>query len=236
MSCPVCKSEDYKLYFMDKHPLVSCNLCTHRWQKDLEIEVSYDDNYMNNYFKHNSLRQMSLLRAGLVEGFVGNGRSAENSVLDFGYGSGDFLRTMTLNGWKAYGIDVHGLNLGINELSVDSLNKTKDENQLHIDVCTFFDSLEHLVNFDVIETLSKFVNKFIVSVPIYYGKAEDIKCWKHYKPGEHLHYFTEDSIYMLFKQYEIFLDRFSYPEDIVRGKINKTEPNITTFFFARQND
>lgn len=222
MKCPICNitREKYSVVVEDKHSLVKCFDCNHIWQGDQKIEVNYDSNYILNYFKHNTMRQLSLLRAGLVEGFLGQ---SVGKVLDFGYGSGDFLRVMSKNGWQTFGIDVHGLNLGIKDVVEEELY------DISWDIVTFFDSLEHLQNFNILKEIHS--ENIIVSIPIFYGKnISTIVDWKHYKPGEHLHYFSLKSIEKLFKRYDYQLSDFNFSEDLVRGKING-KPNITTLFF-----
>lgn len=223
MKCPVCNSENV----VTNENLSNCIDCSHIFQTDLKVDVKYDEKYITDYFEHNSLRQMSLLRAGYV---IGACCIDAGIVVDVGYGSGDFLRVMKKNGWNIYGCDVHNLNLGIKEVSLSSAMS------MGADVITFFDSLEHFDNFDEIKKINS--QYIIVSVPqtpddFFEFTVSDRKNWKHYKPGEHLHYFTRKSIQKLFKHYNL-IDSCNV-EDIIRGPNNTTSDyiNITTYVFKR---
>jgi Golgi nucleoside diphosphatase len=145
-------------------------------------------------------------------------------ILDFGYGSGDFLRVMRKLGWNIFGYDVHSLNLGIKNLTQEEI-LNKDWN-----VVTFFDSLEHLENFDFIKKLSKKTDNFIISVPATpFDFPINKNPWKHYKPGEHLHYFSPESLQILFENFN--LKKFVCLEDVIRGKLQNNSANINTYHF-----
>lgn len=205
--------------------LLKCNRCGHICQDPLEASKAYDANYILDYFEHNSLRQMSLLRAGFV---VAGCRhvSDEKNILDFGFGSGDFLRVIRKLGWNIFGHDIHNVDLGIQNLSeTEILDKQWD-------CITFFDSLEHLENFNFIRKLQQKSNYFIISVPSTPKNFPDIKFdWKHFKPGEHLHYFSEKSLGYLFSDFNIVTK--CNVEDAIRGSLNGNR-NIDTYVLERK--
>ena len=66
------------------------------------------------------------------------------------------------------------------------------------DVLTMWDVLEHIPDFSKVEPLFRLADYVAVSLPVSKDGLED---WKHFKPGEHLHYFREDSLRALFKKY-----------------------------------
>lgn len=225
MICPVCESNEIEIDNLSK-----CDECDHLFQTDLKIAVKYDEKYITDYFEHNSLRQMSLLRAGYVIGSCPD--VTDKSIVDIGYGSGDFLRVMKKNGWKIFGCDVHQLDLGIERVSL------MDALTLRYNVVSFFDSLEHFNNFDLIKKINS--RYIVVSVPctpndFFNLYVNDRKKWKHYKPGEHLHYFTPKSIQKLFSNYKLI--NTSNIEDIIRGPggVDSNYINIQTYVFKRMD-
>lgn len=68
------------------------------------------------------------------------------------------------------------------------------------DLICFWDVLEHLENFNEIEELLKKTKYVAITVPLI-PQGQSLKTWKHFKPGEHLHYFTMDSLDALFYKY-----------------------------------
>ena len=66
------------------------------------------------------------------------------------------------------------------------------------DVVCFWDVLEHIPDFNAIEPILALSKHVALSVPL---AREGLLDWKHFKPGEHLHYFTEESLVALFHEY-----------------------------------
>lgn len=67
----------------------------------------------------------------------------------------------------------------------------------HAEVVTCWDSLEHIPDTDaLIDRAGEWV---FVSMPIYRDQVHCLAS-KHYKPGEHLHYFTHDGLLLWFEQ------------------------------------
>jgi hypothetical protein len=75
-------------------------------------------------------------------------------------------------------------------------------------VC-FYDVLEHISDFSVIEPVLRLANHVVISVPIRNG---DLTTWAHFKPGEHLHYFTEDTLQALMGRYGFRMIKKGMPE------------------------
>lgn len=106
-------------------------------------------------------------------------------ILDFGVGSGDFIKR------RPDGVSVKGFD--IDPLAVDWLKENgywldfyKEGN---IPECvTFWDSLEHLPN--VKDVVNKCPKLIICAIPIFLG-YEDILKSKHFRPNEHIWYFTK---------------------------------------------
>ena len=69
------------------------------------------------------------------------------------------------------------------------------------DCVCFWDVLEHIPDFREIEPVLALSSHVALSVPV---PTDGLSDWKHFKPGEHLHYFTEDSLTALLAKYSFF--------------------------------
>lgn len=205
--CPICESTQ----FLSRVDLLHCQDCTHLFQFPAAIRVKYDADYLATYSRYPE-EAMSHLRVGFLKSFVQGGR-----LLDVGYGTGSFVRTAMKAGFDAYGTDVHGVDCGVRECSLAS-----DESW---DVVTFFDSLEHFVDLSVVRDLGRRAGLVVVSLPKTPRDFALDQGWRHYKPGEHLHYFNEQSIARLFEDKKLLAT--SDVEDAVRGRLRE-EQNILT--------
>lgn len=139
-------------------------------------------NYSGDYFaKYQELDNtpmgaaLTRARLELVGKFV-----APNTVLDIGIGGGRFVQES-----GGYGYDVSGE-------AIQWLHRSRRHLDpylpgVNVEAITCWDSLEHIPN---PERLLERVQRWLfVSMPIYTGLA-DVLASKHYKPGEHLHYWT----------------------------------------------
>ncbi len=206
--CPTCGSRN--LLLDEKNNLTFCKSCSHIFQTDQKVEVSYDAAYAHKYdnYPHQIISEIRLslvLATGLVAG---------SKVLDVGYGNGSFVKTLERAGFDAYGADVHGEDFGIKEVILSEVDSDQ------FDCITFFDSLEH---FDDLKLVSHMRPKFlIVSIPERHDYImTDPKKWRHYRPGEHLHYFSHHSlsVFLMDKLHGYSLIYGGYDEDEVRGKL-----------------
>ena len=79
------------------------------------------------------------------------------------------------------------------------------------DIVTLWDVLEHIADFTDIEHILHNTNFVAITIPV---KPEDViwEEWKHFKPGEHLHYYTIDLLEALFKLYNFSLLVDEMPE------------------------
>ena len=217
--CPVCGCKEYR----DYDDLAGCKSCLHIWQKGLKVTANYNAEYVaDRYDKYDTTRRMSKIRLGVVWQFCQEGK-----ILDVGYGNGDFLKLAEANGMEVYGADVHGADYGIKEVDL-ATDDTK------WDVVTFFDSLEHFDDLDLARNVIYDANMVVVSHPICpTGFPTEHRDWRHYRPGEHLHYFGCMS-----------LDKFIGPshfritssnvEDQIRTPAEGAFSNIRTSVYLRK--
>ena len=112
-----------------------------------------------------------------------------NSILvDVGIGGGAFVSAI-----ECMGVDVDPqATAWLQERGVEW------ERDMSVDVMTFWDSFEHITNPG--EYLAKARNWVLLSTPIYRDEAHALSS-KHYKPNEHLWYFTDHGIKMFMREY-----------------------------------
>ena len=221
-ACPVCNGLNVVGH---RNNLSECLRCNHVFQSDLLVTMVYDAAYAHQY-DHRPHRAMSALRWNFIQHWLG---LAEGSrILDVGYGNGAFLTYAREHGMSVFGIDVHGENFGIPHVDYDVT--------LKFDLVCFFDSLEHFPKFDRLFGLQ--AKNVIVSIP----SAPDFllqtpESWRHYKPGEHMHYFSRLSLDRLMRRWGMTTKVVeAHPEDELRGKLNMRSiayDNILTAIYRR---
>lgn len=100
------------------------------------------------------------------------------NLVDVGIGSGQFV---TASGMLGY---------DVNPAGVEWLNQRNRFADMYIgqyDAMTFWDSLEHI---DDMSAAVQHIERFaFVSIPVFSG-YEDVLASKHFRPDEHIHYFT----------------------------------------------
>ena len=137
--------------------------------------MRYEGQYFAHYQKLDATPMGGLLtkaRLELVEKYV-----QPNQTLDIGIGGGRYVQES-----GGYGFDV-----------CDDAIRWLHDHKLFRDIeftwpyVTCWDSLEHVP--DPEHMLSKITDWLFVSMPIYNDMADVLQS-KHYKPGEHLHYWT----------------------------------------------
>lgn len=139
--------------------------------------ISYETDYFTKYIDLDQTYigyELTVERISFVE------RHTNNKPVDIGIGGGIFCKQK-----DCYGYDV-------NKSAVEWLIKEKrykDPYSTHYDCMTFWDSLEHISQPEKLLAMCR--GWVFVSLPIFEDK-EDCLNSKHYKPGEHIWYFTHD--------------------------------------------
>ena len=184
----------------------------------------YDGKYIQDrYNSYGELgMQMAFLRLGYLFGSIGK----INSLLDVGYGNGDFLKAARQIIPQVYGSDISGYPIPEGcDFVQDFVNK-------EVDVLTFFDSLEH---FEDLNWLKNVKAKYIlVSLPnCHYFSDEWFENWKHRRPDEHIWHFNRDSLANLMAENKYLEICSSNIEDSIR-KPEFDYSNILTSIFKRE--
>jgi 2-polyprenyl-3-methyl-5-hydroxy-6-metoxy-1,4-benzoquinol methylase len=163
------------------------HLCTHRgvaYQRDMSATpIPYDDAYHDHYQALEGSSVAVSLNAGRVAMLTRHAPEGA-TVLDIGAGCGTFVRAARSWGFRAKGFDI--IPKTVKHLKeIDAFADNPDG----FDAVTFWDSMEHI---EEPETVLKRINRgalVLVAVPVFEDLTR-IRESKHYKPGEHLYYFT----------------------------------------------
>lgn len=181
--------------------LMLCRARGVAYQRDMAKRVSYGDAYFANYVKLAGTPIAKRLNAGRVD-LVNRHVGAHAPVLDVGIGSGEFIRSRR----DTFGTDV-------NPVALKWLNA---ERKLSTDfdrfrAFTFWDVLEHV---DVPNVYFKRMapgSHLFASLPVFRDLGE-IRASKHYKPGEHLYYWTVDGFVEWMAGYRFRLVEYNHQE------------------------
>ncbi len=179
--------------------------------------IDYGKPYFENYValgKTEMGKRIAKFRSLLVSKFT-HGR-----VLDFGSGAGTF-------------IDEHGYAVGY-DICPDAMRWLLErglyvnpfKGDVEVDGVCFWDSLEHLADPDVV-IKNLHVEYLFISMPIFKDRAHAVAS-KHFKPGEHLWYWTKTGL-------AEYLRRVGYTcLDVFYDETELGREDVTTFVFRRK--
>jgi len=187
-------------------------------------KYDYNADYVNN--SYNTYGDLPKLISHLRLGFMVGGISRyPTSILDVGYGNGDFLKLCSGVIPECYGNDVSGYPIPENCKFVNDIF------QKEYDVITFFDVLEHLEDINVVSKLK--CNFMMVSVPwCHYFSDEWFNSWKHRREDIHLHHFNDESLVSFMNFHKFKCISLTNIEDIIRVSIDNNK-NILTGVFKK---
>jgi hypothetical protein len=190
-------------------------------RKPYNYDVEYSD---SRYSYFNDRGNILNLRLGHIIGSIGK---IPDSLMDVGYGNGDFLNRCKSTIKTLYGNDVPP----VYPLSED-IKFVENLVDQEVEVITFFDSLEHFHNIEFVKDLRcKYI---IISLPWCYNGEDDnwFTQWKHRKPDEHIHHFNEKSLENFMRSQNFKMINYCNLEDSIRVDKNLS-PNILTSAFVK---
>ncbi len=191
-------------------------------QRHMDIDMEYGDDYIDARYTCLPLdirSKMAGLRLGYLLGNVQN----ISSVLDVGFGSGDFLKLANEYGIRSEGIECEGV-------SFPSWVGEGDYSRRY-DVVCFFDSLEHFQSIDFIKDLD--CKYLYISLPWCHFCDGDLseswfREWKHRRYGEHLWHFSKKSLTSHLESLGYDVISAGNPEDAIRVNPLCSRENILT--------
>ena len=190
-------------------------------------KIEYNFDYSNKYNSYGEKSNyLANLRLGVLLGAI---NKTPDSILDIGYGNGDFLKACSNIIPKCYGSDLH------NDIKLlKPIQFVEDIFANKYDVITFFDSLEH---FDDIFIIDKLKTKYImISLPWCHNFSDEwFINWYHRRENEHLWHFNDKSLIQFFQEYDYELIYMSNFEDAIRkNSTAKDYPNILSAVFKKK--
>lgn len=229
-NCPVCKGTDFEHFItckdytvsQENFNIVSCKGCNFKFTNprpsDLEIGKYYKS---EDYVSHsdtkkgliNRLYHMVRTRTlkqklGLISSYVSRG-----TILDYGCGTGMFLKTCSDAGWKSFGFEPDPDAKKLAEakgLSVFSSKETLTGNKY--DIISLWHVLEHVTDLDqTLQFFSRNISdkgRLIVAVPNY--TSADAKHYKEFWAGydvpRHIYHFEINTLKKLVRNYGFTLE------------------------------
>ena len=157
-------------------------LCLHRgvaYQADMSKKIKYDENYFESLerYKKYPERAKAILE---IRNDIVYRHSGSDEVLDIGIGDGSFVQSRK----NTFGYDINP-----NAEKWLKSRKLWSNDFRSFDAFTFWDTLEHIEEPEqYLKRVPKHGDVF-VSIPIF-ENLKDIRQSRHYRPGEHLYYFT----------------------------------------------
>ena len=193
-------------------------------KQDVVKPFNYDYEYADNYNKLGELGpRMAYLRLGYILGALDE---PIESIMDIGYGNGDFIRACTNIIPACYCNDISTYDVPEGSTFIENIYDQE------VDVITMFDVLEHLPDIYVIKD---FKTKYLVVSMPYCHYFDDVwfKNWKHRKEDEHLWHFNSESLISFMDEVGYDPITISNIEDTIR-KNNQDYSNILTGVFKKR--
>jgi len=162
----------------------------------------YNLNYWDKMIRQNSptAKEINKIRWNFIKPVK------PKSVLDYGSGCGFF------RAFRPVGIECDTFD--INNYPQSGINKEK------YDLVCFWDVIEHFKDLNEIFTVLEKVKAFNIAFTVPALQIDTVlELWKHYKPGEHFHYFSDDKWDNLFLEHGYKKIRSGYPECPPRSDI-----------------
>lgn len=191
------------------------------YQADKDNLIEYGKEYLQHYIdleKSKTCHNINERRKDLVYNTCPYGK-----ILDYGSGAGTFLKKIAGRG---YGYDINPY--AVTKLKDDRVYVDPYENIPNDVTCfTFWDSLEHIPQPGSILAKVKSHCYVYVSIPII-DDISKVKQWKHYKPNEHLWYFTRKGFTNWMRNFDLVPWSAALDFEIKEGR-----QDIYTFVFKR---
>lgn len=163
------------------------------YQRDMSARIAYGTDYLAKIGGYDAsiARAVNAGRCALVARHATSG----STLLDYGAGDGAFVRAARSWGFDAKGFDV--IRAAADALFAAGLY---DDEPAIFDVVTAWDVIEHLEDPGLL--LGRVAPQALLccSVPIF-ADLRAIRHSRHYRPGEHLYYWTDEGFVDWMKRY-----------------------------------
>ncbi|MBL7558488.1 class I SAM-dependent methyltransferase [Olleya sp. YSTF-M6] len=211
-----------------------------------EDYISHTDSKRNLFEKvYHSIREVSLKRKlKLINSF----KTDQKKLLDFGCGTGDFLKSALNKGWNVSGIEPNSEARSIanskTKQSVLDSEGIKTYKKHSFDVITLWHVLEHIPNLEsqisILKDLLKPNGVLIIAVPNYksYDANHYKQFWAAYDVPRHLWHFDKKSISKLFSSINMTIQNIkpmvfdSYYVSLLSEKYKNGSMNLFSAFWT----
>ncbi|MBN2402004.1 MAG: class I SAM-dependent methyltransferase [Spirochaetes bacterium] len=214
MKCLNCGSNETSTINLELEDMTICKNCGYG-RPSLQTSIQYDENYEKKYLAYPEAA-INKIRLSFI--------SEKGTILDYGCGSGSFVKAARQAGYVAYGYD-------INDFTAD----LRPPEGFQPDIITAWDSFEHLTDEQQIEffKIAENAKLIVLSVPDFDTPKKDQRLgnWRHYRPKEHLHYYTPIALYFRFRRERFNFYFACHAEDKIRKA--PWENNILTAVFKK---
>jgi SAM-dependent methyltransferase len=227
--CPVCNAanqtpfitcKDYTVS-QERFAIVSCTTCNFKFTNPRPEDEELGRYYKSeDYISHSNtskglisklyhlVRNYTISKKlNLVSGYVSRG-----TLLDYGCGTGMFLKYCKDKGWNTFGMEPDsgarkiGADMGLN-ISPDKTTLLKELGGRQLDAISLWHVLEHVTDLD--ETLTFFSNNLkpggilVIAVPNYtsYDAKHYREFWAAYDVPRHLYHFEVNTVSRLLCNY-----------------------------------
>jgi 2-polyprenyl-3-methyl-5-hydroxy-6-metoxy-1,4-benzoquinol methylase len=225
--CAVCNSPNYvSKYIVKGFDIVRCTECSHVYVNprlsDTELDRIYSNNYFHNtdygyeeYESTSHLRKLNFNRwYNDLKPFL---KSSKGKALDVGCASGLFLEILKKDSWEVKGIELDPAMIKkLKEQGIDHYSSKLEsfETTEKFDLITLFDVIEHIpypaLAFDKLQDLLAPGGIIAIITPDYNSTQRKLfgKRWFQFKPMEHIHYFTPETLSRKAKESGLLVKRF----------------------------
>lgn len=150
------------------------------YQRDREHIIAYDEPYYAKCASYEDQEIARKLNAGRIA-LVARHFGAQHRVVDIGIGSGEFIKKRG----NTFGRDV-------NPVAIEWLKRNDlwAEHLDHFGGFTFWDVIEHIETPEAVLQHVPLHGFAFFSIPVF-GDLRRVRESKHYRPGEHLFYWTD---------------------------------------------
>lgn len=220
-NCALCGGKDHRgLFSIKGFKLVKCRNCSFVFVNpricNEDLPKIYKSNYFNNtefgytgYKDNEQLRRRNFKRwLSDIKPYI----KKKGNALDIGCASGDFPEILREEGWEVEGIE-------LDPAMFEELNRKnitffpdvfeKFETSKKYDLITLFDVMEHLPDIHgSLEHLKKILSEdgvIAILTPDYGSSQRKLfgRKWFQFKPVEHIHYFTVDTLQLALSKHDL---------------------------------
>ncbi len=171
----------------------------------MKLDEVYGKEYADRYRQYGQSelgQKIYASRWALIEKYC----HGKMNLLDYGCALGAFHQS-SRNGFVTYGYDVNPF-CGFDKIP-----------SCYINILTMWDSIEHIPEpFSLIKQISP--QWLFLTTPNLESVKGPVKEWKHYRPGEHIHYFDRHSLKFQLDQIGYEVVEMNFDEGALRDPHN----------------